>query len=78
MQRLMEEAELRLDGGPATRVHVEVGALSNISPAALQRQFGKAAAGSRLEGAELIFHIGGDPLSPGALAVRVLSVERPS
>lgn len=75
VQRLIEQAATHPGGGHAARVHILVGALSNISPAALQRQFGRAAAGSWLEGVELVFHVVGDPQSPDALAVRVVDVD---
>jgi Zn finger protein HypA/HybF involved in hydrogenase expression len=76
VQRLLAQAESQLGNRPAARIHVEVGALSNISPAALQRRFAAAATGSPLEGAELVFHVAADPLAPGALAVRVVGVDR--
>jgi len=76
VQRLLEQATNYPGGGYPTRVHILVGALSNISPSALQGQFGLAAAGSVLEGVELVFHVVGDPQSPDALAVRVVDVDR--
>ena len=76
VQRLLAQAEGYLGNGAPLRVHILVGALSNISPTSLQRQFGRAAAGSPLAGVELVFHMIGDPLSPDALAVRVLDVDR--
>jgi Zn finger protein HypA/HybF involved in hydrogenase expression len=76
IQDLVAQAEGHLGSAPATRVHVRVGALSNISPAALQRHFTQAVAGSRLEGAELVLHVQADPLSPDALKVRVVGVDR--
>ncbi|MGI9648513.1 MAG: hypothetical protein ACR2OI_08345 [Acidimicrobiia bacterium] len=76
VQRLLEQATSHPGGGHPTRVHILVGALSNISPSSLQRQFGLAAAGSDLEGVELVFHVVGDPQSPDALTVRVVDVDR--
>jgi Zn finger protein HypA/HybF involved in hydrogenase expression len=77
VQRLLEQATSHYPGGGhPTRVHILVGALSNISPSGLRRQFGLAAAGSDLEGVELVFHVVGDPESPDALAVRVVDVDR--
>lgn len=76
VQRLFEQATSHPGGGHPTRVHILVGALSNISPSGLRRQFGVAAAGSNLEGVELVFHVVGDPQSPDALAVRVVDVDR--
>jgi Zn finger protein HypA/HybF involved in hydrogenase expression len=75
IERLVAQAESRLRRGSTARVHILVGALSNISPAALQRQFERATAGSALAGVELVFHLVGDPLSPDALAVRVIDVD---
>ncbi len=76
VENLVAQAESQLGNAAATRVHIRVGALSNISPTALQRHFGNAAAGSALERAELVFHVDGDPLSPGALTVQVTGVDR--
>jgi Zn finger protein HypA/HybF involved in hydrogenase expression len=75
IERLVAQVESCLGGGPAARVHILVGALSNISPASLQRQFKRATAGSPLAEVELVFHLGGDPLAPDALAVRVVDVD---
>lgn len=71
----MVQAEHRVNGAPVRRVHILVGLHSNISPAALCRQFARATVGSPLAGAELVFHVVADPLSPDALAVRVIDVE---
>ncbi|NNJ47791.1 MAG: hypothetical protein HKP18_08170 [Acidimicrobiia bacterium] len=76
VQTLLAEAESHLGHAPVTRVHVRVGALSNISPTSLQRHFTNAVAGSHLDGAELVFHVDTDPLSADALAVRVVGVDR--
>lgn len=76
VEMLLAQAETQLGSAAATRVHIRVGALSNISPTALQRHFTKAVAGSLLEGAELVFHVEADPLSPDALSVRVVGVDR--
>jgi Zn finger protein HypA/HybF involved in hydrogenase expression len=76
VQILLAEAESHLGNAPATRVHIRVGALSNILPTSLQRHFTTAVAGSPLEGAELVFHVDSDPLSPDALGVRVVGVDR--
>jgi Zn finger protein HypA/HybF involved in hydrogenase expression len=73
---LLARAEDHLGSASATRVHIRVGALSNISPTALQRHFTAAVAGTHLEGAELVFHVDSDPLSPDALSVRVVEVDR--
>ncbi|NNC91023.1 MAG: hypothetical protein HKN80_00885 [Acidimicrobiia bacterium] len=75
---LLKQAEGLLGSAAATRVHIRVGALSNISPTALQRQFTNAVVGSSLEGAELVFQVGADPLSPDALGVQVVGVDRSS
>ena len=75
VERLVAQARSHADDGPVVRVHVLVGALSNISPPALQRQFARAAAGSTLGGVELVFHLVADPLSPDALTVRVMDVD---
>lgn len=75
VQRLVAQAESHRKGGPARRVHILVGALSNISPAAVRRHFTQAAAGSPLDGVELVFHVDADPLAPDALAVRVVDVD---
>ena len=76
VQTLLAQAEGHLGNAAATRVHIRVGALSNISPTSLQRHFTTAVAGSSLEGAELVFHVESDPLSPDALSVRVVGVDR--
>ena len=75
VERLVAQAHCHVGGGRVTRVHILVGALSNISPPALRRQFARAAAGSSLSDVELVFHVVGDPLSPDALSVRVMDVE---
>ena len=75
VQRLLAQAETKRHGSVASRVHILVGILANVSPGALQRQFGQAAAGSPLAGAELVFHLVADPQSPDALAVRVVEVD---
>ena len=76
VETLLTQAESHLGNAPATRVHIRVGALSNISPTSLQRHFTNAVAGSPLEGAELVFHVDADPLSPNALTVKVVRVDR--
>ena len=76
VETLLAQAEGHLGNAPVTRVHIRVGALSNISPTSLQRHFTKVVAGSPLEGAELVFHVEADPLSPGALSVQVVGVDR--
>lgn len=76
VETLLAQAEGHLGSAPATRVHIRVGALSNISPTSLQRHFRKAVEDSPLEGAELVFHVDADSLSPDALSVRVVGVDR--
>ena len=76
VQSLLAQAEGHLGNATVTRVHIRVGALSNISPTSLQRHFTNAVAGSPLEGAELVFHVDSDPLSPDALGVHVVGVDR--
>lgn len=76
VETLLTQAGCHLGNAPATRVHIRVGALSNISPTSLQRHFTNAVAGSVLEGAELVFHVDSDPLSPDALTVKVVGVDR--
>ncbi len=76
VQTLLAQAEGHLGNAPATRVHIRVGALTNISPTSLRRHFTSALAGTHLEGAELVFHVEGDQLSPDALSVRVVGVDR--
>lgn len=76
IQTLLAQAEGHLGNASATRVHIRVGALSNISPTSLQRHFTDAVAGSLLEGAELVFHVDADPLAPDALGVRVVGVDQ--
>ncbi len=75
VQTLLAQAEGHLGTASAARVYIRVGALSNISPTSLRRHFTKAVAGSRLDGAELVFHVEADPLSPDALSVRVVGVD---
>jgi Zn finger protein HypA/HybF involved in hydrogenase expression len=76
VETLLVQAEGHLGSTPATRVHIRVGALSNISPTSLQRHFTNTVAGTPLEGAELVFHVDTDPLSVDALRVRVVGVDR--
>lgn len=76
VETLLDQVEGHLGTAPATRVHIRVGALSNISPVSLQRHFTTAVAGSPLEGAELVFHVDTDPLSADALRVQVVGVDR--
>jgi Zn finger protein HypA/HybF involved in hydrogenase expression len=76
VETLLAQAEGHLGTAAATRVHIRVGALSNISPTSLQRHFTNAVAGSALEGAELVFHVDTDSLSADALQVRVVGVDR--
>ena len=73
---LLAQAEGHLGKTAATKVHIRVGALSNISPTSLQRHFTNAVSGSLLEGAELVFHVDSDPLAPDALTVKVVGVDR--
>ena len=75
VERLMKQAERHVGAGSPARIHILVGALSNISPVSLRRQFTRTTVGSPLAGVELVFHVGGDPLSPDALAVRVVEVD---
>ena len=74
-ERLVAQARTQMGDGRVQRVHILVGALSNISPQGLRRQFARVAAGSNLGNVELVFHVVGDPLSPDALAVRVVEVD---
>jgi Zn finger protein HypA/HybF involved in hydrogenase expression len=76
VETLLDQVEVHLGSAPATRVHIRLGVLSNISPTSLQRHFTNAVVGSRLEGAELVFHVDGDPLSADALTVKVVGVDR--
>ncbi|MDH3540179.1 MAG: hydrogenase maturation nickel metallochaperone HypA [Acidimicrobiia bacterium] len=76
VETLLAQAEGHLRGPRATRIHIRVGALSNISPASLLRRFTDAVAGTPFDGAELVFHIDTDPLSADALRVRVVGVDR--
>lgn len=73
--RLVEEAKQLANGSRAKTIHVRAGALSNVSPAVLARQFTQATLGTELEGATLKFDFGHDPLATDALRVAVVSVE---
>ena len=73
--RLIEQAQRLAKGARAKTVHVRAGALSNISPAVLARQFEQAALATRLEGAALEFEVGHDPLAGDALRVFVVRVD---
>lgn len=75
VERLVSQARDHVNGGRVIRLHVQVGVLANISPAALQRAFARATAGSALGDVELVFHLVGDPLSHDALTVRVVDVD---
>lgn len=61
--------------GRIKRLHLRAGALSNISPDHIRRQFRTATAGTDLEGAELEFMFDSDPHAPGALHVVLVRVE---
>ncbi len=73
--RLLEQALRLAEGARASVIHVQAGALSNISPAIVARQFNEAAFGSALEGADLEFDLGYDPLAADALRVFVARVD---
>ena len=73
--RLLKQAELLAAGARAKTIHIRAGALSNISPAVMERQFRQATIGGTLDGAVLEFDIGHDPLALDALQVVVTRVE---
>ncbi len=74
--RLLEQALNLAGGAPAKTIHIRAGALSNISPAVLGRQLRQAALGTSLEGANLEFDVGHDPLATDALVVEVARVDQ--
>ena len=73
--RLIMQALELSQGLRARTIHVRAGALSNVSPAILDRQISEAAFGTILEGAALEFEIGYDPLARDALRVFVSRVD---
>ena len=75
ISRLLKQAELLTAGARAKTIHIRAGALSNVSPAVLERQFRQATIGGALDGATLEFDIGHDPLALDALQVVVTRVE---
>jgi Zn finger protein HypA/HybF involved in hydrogenase expression len=73
--RLLSQALGLAAGARVKTVHIRAGALSNISPAVLLRQFTRVSMGTTLEGVGLEFDVGHDPLAPDALRVFVTHVE---
>ena len=73
--RLVHQALRRVGNAAVERIHVSAGALSNISPGILRRQMKAAATGTQLADAQVVFHVGNDPLAPDALRVFISDIE---
>lgn len=61
--------------GRIKKLHLRAGALSNISPEHIRKQFKRVTAGTELENTELEFMFDSDPQAPGALHVVLVRVE---
>lgn len=73
--RLVQQALERVGNASVATIHVSAGALANVSPAILRRQMAAAADGTNIAGAQVVFHIGNDPLAKDALRVFISEIE---